>query len=544
MDVPSLVNLLLFIGAFGASLSLSGDDSDDSTTTDADSLYDSADYARTDRFGDEDDDVTAYEDDLAWFMEGGDDRLTGSATDDYANLGQGDDSATMGAGNDIVEAGDGADSVNGGNGNDLALGDAGNDNIFGDLGDDSLGGEEGDDLLAGGTGADILSGGLGNDVISGFSTLGGATASMRAADGTDQLFGGEGDDTLLLGHGDVAAGGAGDDIFTMDARWRDGGDAFRITDYTAGQDSIVLQYAQSYDASTSLPVDPTVTVRLSADGQSSIISVDGTAIAVVEGVTNLDPADILLEPDAETDTTYLPENFDTVLDGTTGPDSETGTADADYGRFGAGDDSATGGDGQDSLLGEDGADSLAGDAGNDTLIGGAGDDALDGGVDNDAMSGDTGDDALNGGAGADRLIGGAGDDTISGFDPDGAGGTASAIDGADSLFGGDGADALILGRGDSATGGAGADSFALDDGANPDASNFATITDYLRGTDQIELHYTPVLNAQGVEVPPTLTVIMGPSNAYAVIMFNGEPLAHVTGATTLTAADITLVREA
>ena len=204
MDVPSLVNLLLFIGAFGASLSLSGDDSDDSTTTDADSLYDSADYARTDRFGDEDDDVTAYEDDLAWFMEGGDDRLTGSATDDYANLGQGDDSAAMGAGNDIVEAGDGADSVNGGNGNDLALGDAGNDNIFGDLGDDSLGGEEGDDLLAGGTGADILSGGLGNDVISGFSTLGGATASMRAADGTDQLFGGEGDDTLLLGQAVLA----------------------------------------------------------------------------------------------------------------------------------------------------------------------------------------------------------------------------------------------------------------------------------------------------------------------------------------------------
>ena len=44
-------------------------------------------------------------------------------------------------------------------------------------------------------------------------------------------------------------------------------------------------------------------------------------------------------------------------------------------------------------------------------------------------------------------------------------------------------------------------------------------------------------------MPPVVTVIMGPSNAYAVITFNGDPIAHVTGATTLTLADITLVPE-
>jgi hypothetical protein len=36
---------------------------------------------------------------------------------------------------------------------------------------------------------------------------------------------------------------------------------------------------------------------------------------------------------------------------------------------------------------------------------------------------------------------------------------------------------------------------------------------------------------------------MGPNNAYAIIRFNGDILAHVTGATTLTTADIRLVRE-
>ena len=159
------------------------------------------------------------------------------------------------------------------------------------------------------------------------------------------------------------------------------------------------------------------------------------------------------------------------------------------------------------------------------------------------MRGEIGQDALAGDDGDDRLYGGAGDDTLSGHGPDGAGGTASTIDGADRLFGGDGADTLILGKADLGSGGAGADLFWLDGSSNADATTFATIDDYLRGTDHIEVHYTPVLGTNGAEVPPTLSVIMGPNNAYAVVLFNGDPLAHVTGATTLTTADIRLVRE-
>ncbi len=542
MDVATLVNLLLFVGAFGASLA-AGDDSG-SADAENDRLYDSDDYSRTDRLGSGDDTVTADADNLAWFMGGGDDELSGSSAADYADLGTGDDQARMGAGNDIVLAGDGNDSLDGDNGNDLLRGEAGEDNIFGDLGDDSLGGDAGNDSLAGGSGADILSGGLGDDLLSGFSLSGGAGAGMGAPDGADQLFGGAGDDRLILGRGDSATGGTGADRFEMDARWRDGTGVMVITDFRAAEDSLLFMHAQTLAPDTSLPVAPTLTVQTTADGLSSRILLNGSLVAVVEGVPDLDPALITLQADASVDPGYLADDFDTALPCTDQADSATGGAGDDYGRFGAGADSAAGGAGNDSLLGEDGADTLAGEAGNDTLSGGLGEDALSGGAGDDRLRGEMGDDLLTGDEGADRLFGGAGDDTLSGHDADGAGGTATAIDGTDRLEGGAGDDLLILGKGDLGLGGAGTDTFRLDATTNADVANFATVEDYQRGTDRIEVQYTPVFNASGVEVPPVLTVIMGPNNAYAVIQLDGEPLAHVTGATTLTAADIRLVRDA
>ena len=542
MDVATLVNLLLFVGAFGASLA-AGDDSG-SADAENDRLYDSDDYSRTDRLGSGDDTVTADADNLAWFMGGGDDELSGSSAADYADLGTGDDQARMGAGNDIVLAGDGNDSLDGDNGNDLLRGEAGEDNIFGDLGDDSLGGDAGNDSLAGGSGADILSGGLGDDLLSGFSLSGGAGAGMGAPDGADQLFGGAGDDRLILGRGDSATGGTGADRFEMDARWRDGTGVMVITDFRAAEDSLLLMHAQTLAPDTSLPVAPTLTVQTTADGLSSRILLNGSLVAVVEGVPDLDPALITLQADASVDPGYLADDFDTALPGTDQADSATGGAGDDYGRFGAGADSAAGGAGNDSLLGEDGADTLAGEAGNDTLSGGLGEDALSGGAGDDRLRGEMGDDLLTGDEGADRLLGGAGDDTLSGHDADGAGGTATAIDGTDRLEGGAGDDLLILGKGDLGLGGAGTDTFRLDATTNADVANFATVEDYQRGIDRIEVQYTPVFNASGVEVPPVLTVIMGPNNAYAVIQLDGEPLAHVTGATALTAADIRLVRDA
>lgn len=545
MDVATIANFLMFLGAFGVSFGLDSDDnSSGGSSSDPDSLYNSADYSRTDRLGDEDDDIAADGDNLAWFTGGGDDKLSGSSGADYADLGSGNDSADMGAGNDIVEAGDGDDQVAGGNGNDLALGGTGNDSLDGGTGDDRLGGDTGDDLLTGGSGNDILAGGEGNDVISGFSSLGGGTASMNAPDGIDQLFGGTGDDHLILGRGDIATGGAGNDTFELDARWHDGTGVFTISDFQRGEDSLVLHYTPSTDPDSSDPLTPELTIRASADGLSSLIVVNGAIVGVAEGVTDLQLSDITLLADTETDPGYRPENFDSILPGGDGDDDATGTEGDDYGRFGAGDDTAEGAAGTDSLRGEEGEDSLSGGDDADTLFGGDGNDILTGDAGNDVVSGDHGDDLALGGDGADRVFGGGGDDTISGAGEIGAGGTATAIDGADSLYGGDGDDTLILGRGDLGLGGDGADTFWLDASSNADAVAFATVQDYDDATDTIELHYTPVYNASGVEIPPTISILRGPSDAYGVIAFNGDPIAHVIGAADLTLADLTLVRDA
>ena len=149
---------------------------------------------------------------------------------------------------------------------------------------------------------------------------------------------------------------------------------------------------------------------------------------------------------------------------------------------------------------------------------------------------------MTGGAGADQVFGGGGDDTVSGYTATGGGeDSLTAIDGADSLYGGEGSDRMIIGRGDFAAGGLGNDTFHLD-ARWDEASAIATINDYLPGADRIELEYTPTYGAGGAEIPPVVTVIMGPNNAYAVITLNSNPVAHVTGATGLTLADVTLVR--
>lgn len=543
MDVATIANFLLFFGAFGASLALDGNGDSSADTTNEDSLYDSTHYSRTDHLGDDDDRVTADADNLAWFMGGGDDGLIGSSGQDYADLGQGNDHAAMGAGNDIVEAQDGNDTVLGENGNDLALGGAGDDWLDGGLQNDSLAGDEGDDWLIGGSGTDILAGGAGNDVISGFASLGGATGSMTAADGADQLFGGTGDDRLILGRGDSATGGTGADRFEMDARWHDGTSAFLITDYQKSQDTLVLHYAPETDPNTSATLTPEIVVRLSSDGQSSLVSMNGTVIAIVEGVTNLTADDITLLADSETDTTYQPEDFTHTIPGTDGADDSTGTSGADYGRMGDGNDSVDAGDGADSLLGEGGDDVLDGQAGNDTIAGADGADDLAGGAGNDMILGERGDDTVTGGDGADQLWGGAGNDILSGHSLAGAGGTATATDGVDSLSGGDGNDTLILGKGDLGIGGSGADTFWLDASANADTMPVMTLRDYDKVADRIELHYTPIYDTTGAEIPPTITILRGPADAFGVITFNGEPLAHVIGAADLTTAQVVLVAE-
>ena len=122
--------------------------------------------------------------------------------------------------------------------------------------------------------------------------------------------------------------------------------------------------------------------------------------------------------------------------------------------------------GNDAIYGNSGNDFLGGDAGNDyidggigfdTLVGGIGDDELSGALNGDALYGEDGNDLLRGGNGLDLLNGGAGNDTLIG-----------AL-GTDTLTGGTGSDAFRF-------------TSVLDGHINID-----TITDYVSGTDQIQL---------------------------------------------------------
>ncbi|NEO64641.1 MAG: hypothetical protein F6J98_31230, partial [Moorea sp. SIO4G2] len=136
------------------------------------------------------------------------------------------------------------------------------------------------------------------------------------------------------------------------------------------------------------------------------------------------------------------------------------------------------------LRGDAGDDSLIGGLGEDTLSGGSGNDSLRGGSGNDTLSGGSGNDSLRGGSGNDSLSGGLGQDTIVGVDP------TSSNPGINEI--------------DTLTGGAGADTFVLGDSNNPyyvggGAADYAEITDFVSGTDTIQLHgnvadynFTPV----------------------------------------------------
>lgn len=564
MDFAYLGNLLFFFGVFGAvfGADLSDDDDDDTQdTTDQDPLYVAGDYAAEESGTDEADTATAGQDNLAWFLQGGNDTLTGSAGNDYANLGEGDDRATMGAGNDIVMGFDGNDQADLGQGNDIARGGEGNDSLFGQSGGDVLQGDEGDDSLMGGSGADLLSGGDGNDFLSGFETDASGAAGLLGAEGADILRGGNGDDTLLVGRGDEASGGSGEDSFLLDNRWSDSTGAFHITDYTQGQDQIGIIYTPVYSAETSAEIPPTIALETTADG-ATLVRFNGSIVAQLDGVTGLTLDDIALHPDTAVDPNYNAGRFEEHT-GTDGADSfagegtaanswltgggndtiSAGTSAGDYARLGEGGDSANLGEGNDTIRGEAGNDTIDAGEGSDSVLGGEGNDSVSAGAGTDRVFGERGDDQLNGGDGADSLFGGAGNDTISGYAAGAAGSDGqTAADGTDILSGGDGDDTLIIGRGDIATGGAGSDSFVMDNRWSAGTQTM-TISDWDAETDSLTLQYTPTFDENDVEIPPVVTVVAGPGNAYAIIQLNGTAVAQVTGAaSTLQVSDITLER--
>jgi hypothetical protein len=158
------------------------------------------------------------------------------------------------------------------------------------------------------------------------------------------------------------------------------------------------------------------------------------------------------------------------------------------------------------------------------------------------LRGALGDDKLAGGLGGDRLFGGGGDDTLSGYSDSAASDSSLAVpDGVDSLFGGAGNDHLIIGHGDSAEGGEGHDLFQLDT-QWVDGTAESTITDFVRGTDQLELHYHPKFDSNGAEIAPSIVVSIPTDLSYTKILLDGVVVSKVISDVPLSVSDIILVK--
>jgi Ca2+-binding RTX toxin-like protein len=159
-----------------------------------------------------------------------------------------------------------------------------------------------------------------------------------------------------------------------------------------------------------------------------------------------------------------------IINGTVGNDTLTGTAAADQIYGGDGNDVITAGAGNDRVYGQGGNDTFVGGAGNDTFFGGSGTDTVTYATTSAALvinlangaaiSNEIGSDTFSS---IERVVGGSGNDQITGS------AAADIIDGGagnDTIIGGGGADAL--------SGGAGTDTLDLSADAEGVSINLAT----------------------------------------------------------------------
>ena len=198
-------------------------------------------------------------------------------------------------GDDTLEGGAGDDILRGMEGDDLLNGGSGEDELVGGAGQDSLNGGDDDDGLEGGADQDILRGGAGDDILVGYLRPDGVSLLQegeRLFPSTDMidpdtLEGGEGEDLMILGRGDVAYGGAGEDIFTV-GTWMAGDVAGgTIADFEPTGEEIVILVPSGYTGAAVVEVVPDgadALVRM--DGQT-YVRVAGAAVTLTAGMINV-----------------------------------------------------------------------------------------------------------------------------------------------------------------------------------------------------------------------------------------------------------------
>lgn len=222
----------------------------------------------------------------------------------------------------------------------------------------------------------------------------------------------------------------------------------------------------------------------------------------------------------QSQTTHHPHSQTTAAHDTQAQNAHKGTSS----------DKMFGGDGNDTLHGSNHGDLIEGNAGDDKLFGHGGNDTL-----------------ISFDAGHDTLIGGAGNDTLHGYlvqkQPDGVSYVVEDHQ-ADHLHGGLGKDTLFLGSDDVGTGGHDADSFHVS--WDVEHGHPAQITDYNPKLDKIYVDFTSNHADAGMTdikaQEHTITTEPMKDGEGTAILINGQEIAHVLGATHLSASDIGLIQ--
>lgn len=256
-------------------------------------------------------------------------------------------------------------------------------NVWARAGNDSITSSAGSDYLRGDDGNDTLVALLGDDTIEG-------------GRGADSMDGGGGNDLLWVSKGDIALGGAGDDMFGLS------GNGPVSLDGGVGQDTLRFDTSLDLTGTTLAGFE-----QLNLNGNDSMTAIQLGQFALVSGyASNYTSAQVTLTHGGLA-AVALSSTLSSYF-------SLTGSAEADKINFAPGylgTIYAYMGGGNDRVAGSAGADSLRGDDGNDTLIGNAGNDSLDGGTGVDSLDGGLGNDYLVARA-DDIVLGGGGDDLI------------------------------------------------------------------------------------------------------------------------------------
>jgi len=384
------------------------------------------------------------------------------------------------------------------------------------------------DYLYGSDTANFVAGGAGNDVIQGF-------------EGGDTIDGGEGSDTVRY-----------EGIFS-DYTFRRASGAYSVTKGSL-TDTLknveVISFSDKLIALTALNSAPTglvLVAGMATQGQTLVASnnladldglgtiayqwlADGSAISGATGAS-LTLMQAQVGKAISVQASYT--------DGYGTAESVTSAATGAVISF-------VGGSGKnDRLTATQGNDSMAGFAGNDSLTGLAGNDTLDGGVGNDSMVGGLGDDTYYVDSTGDKVVESAnqGTDTVlvslsayvlpsnvENLTYVGSGairGTGNASSNA--LTGNSGSNTIDGGLGnDTLTGGAGADTFVFS--SKLGATNTDTITDFVSGTDKIQLSKSVFSKFKAGAVAPA-NFVSGDANAKALdtndyLIFNGHQLLY------------------